>query len=147
MQLHEIRPIHKLKKKKRVGRGGKKGSSSGKGMRGQKSRSGRRMRPVIRDVIKRYPKLRGYRFKPQKFGLRLKAITVNLETLEKKFAAEEQVSPKTLLEKRIISKIKGVIPNIKILGKGEITKPLIFENCRVSESAKKKIEKAKGTIK
>jgi len=147
MQLHEIRPIHKLKKRKRVGRGGKRGTYSGKGMKGQKSRSGKRMRPVIRDVVKRYPKLRGYRFKPQKFGLKLRPLTVNLEVLEKKFAADERVAPETLLEKKIISKIKGVMPKIKILGKGELTKPLIFENCRISESAKKKIEKAKGTIK
>ncbi len=146
MQLHELRLQHKLKKKKRVGRGGKRGSSSGKGMRGQISRSGRRLRPVIRDVIKRYPKLRGYKFKPQKFGLKLQPVTVNLEILEKKFAAAETVSPQTLLEKRIISKIKGVMPKIKILGKGEIAKPLTFENCAISESAKKKIEKAKGEI-
>jgi len=147
MQLHEIKPIHKLKKRKRIGRGGKRGTYSGKGMKGQKSRSGKRLRPVIRDVIKRYPKLRGYRFKPKDFGLRSKILTVNLETLEKKFAADETVNPVTLLEKRIISKIKGIIPKVKILGKGELTKPLTFENCRISESAKKKIEKAKGTVK
>lgn len=62
MQLHELRPKHKLKKRKRIGRGGKRGTYSGRGVKGQKSRSGRRFAPVIRSLIKRYPKLRGYRF-------------------------------------------------------------------------------------
>ena len=66
MQLHELKPIHKKKQPKRVGRGGKKGTYSGRGMKGQKSRAGRRLPPVIREMIKRYPKLRGYKFKPKK---------------------------------------------------------------------------------
>ena len=63
MQLHELKPIHKLKRKKRIGRGGKRGTYSGRGIKGQKARAGRRLKPVIRDLIKRYPKLRGYKFK------------------------------------------------------------------------------------
>ncbi|KPJ73361.1 50S ribosomal protein L15, partial [Parcubacteria bacterium DG_74_1] len=49
MQLHEIKPIHKLKKSKRIGRGGKRGTYSGRGIKGQKSRAGRRFKPVIRE--------------------------------------------------------------------------------------------------
>lgn len=63
MQLHEIRPIHKLKQKKRVGRGGKKGTYCGRGVKGQKSRAGAKIRPEIRDLVKKIPKLRGYKFK------------------------------------------------------------------------------------
>lgn len=63
MQLHELRPLHRGKKRKRVGRGGKRGTYSGRGQKGQKSRAGRRLKPVIREIIKRYPKLRGYKFK------------------------------------------------------------------------------------
>src|SRR4030043_532865 len=55
----QMKPKHKLKKKKRVGRGGKRGTYSGKGIKGQKSRAGRKMVPVIRELIKKYPKLRG----------------------------------------------------------------------------------------
>jgi large subunit ribosomal protein L15 len=62
MQLHELRPIHKPHKKKRIGRGGKKGTYSGKGIKGQKSRAGRKFKPLIREIIKRYPKKRGYKF-------------------------------------------------------------------------------------
>ena len=59
MQIHQLKIIHKMKRKKRVGRGGKKGTYSGKGIKGQKSRAGKRFKPMIRDVIKRYPKLKG----------------------------------------------------------------------------------------
>lgn len=59
MQLHELQPIHQSKSKKRIGRGGKRGTYSGKGIKGQKSRAGRKIRPAIRDLIQRTPKLRG----------------------------------------------------------------------------------------
>lgn len=59
MQLHELQPKTKNKKKKRIGRGGKRGTYCGRGLKGQKSRAGRRIRPAVRDVILRIPKLRG----------------------------------------------------------------------------------------
>lgn len=142
MQLHQLHPKHKLKKKKRVGRGGKRGTYSGRGIKGQKARAGRKLVPVIRGVIKRYPKLRGYRFRK---GGKNVAI-VNVGILDKKFNDSEIITPKILLERRLIRRIKGKIPQVKILGKGELTKKLIIENCEVSKSAKKKIEKAKGEI-
>jgi large subunit ribosomal protein L15 len=66
MQLHELKPRHKLKKKKRVGRGGKRGTYSGRGQKGQLARAGRKLKPIVREIIKRYPKLRGYKFKARK---------------------------------------------------------------------------------
>ncbi|MBA7611176.1 50S ribosomal protein L15 [subsurface metagenome] len=136
MQLHELKPIHKKKTRKRVGRGGKRGTYSGKGMKGQKSRSGKRLKPAIRSLIKRYPKLRGYKFKPQT----AKPAIINLEVLEKKFKTGDKVNPQTLLEKGLIRKIKGKIPLVKILAKGKITKSLTVEGCLLSKSAKEKIK-------
>lgn len=66
MQLNQLKPKIKNKNSKRVGRGGKRGAYSGKGLKGQKSRAGRKIRPQIRDIIKRIPKKRGYRFKSRK---------------------------------------------------------------------------------
>jgi len=143
MQLHQLRPKHKLKKRKRVGRGGKHGSYSGKGIKGQKSRSGARFQPIIRQIIKRYPKLRGYKFK----GFKSKEVVLNIGILEKKFESGEKVSPQTLIEKKIIRKIKGRIPKVKILGEGDIKKTLFIEGLKFSKSAKEKIEKAGGQIK
>jgi large subunit ribosomal protein L15 len=142
MQIHEIRPKHKWKKRKRVGRGGKRGTYSGRGQKGQKSRAGRRLEPAIRGLIKRYPKLRGYRFK----GMGNKIAVLNVGILDKKFSSGDKISPETLIKSRIIRKIKGKIPEVKILGEGEITKKLKVLGCRVSRQAKEKIEKAGGSI-
>jgi len=142
MQLHEIRPNHKKKKRKRVGRGGKRGTYSGRGMKGQRSRAGRRMKPAIRSLIKRYPKLRGYRFNPT----RLKPAVVNIGILEKKFKSDEIVSPETLLKHGLIRKIKGKTPAVKILAEGKLTKKLVIERCVLSKTAKSKIEKLGGKI-
>jgi len=147
MQLHQLKPIHKLKKRKRIGRGGKRGTYSGRGMKGQRARAGRKMKPVIRELIKKYPKLRGYRQKLKAQNSKLKTAILNLEVLEKKFNTGEKITPEILLEKRIIRKIKGKMPLVKILAKGEISKKLIIEGCQMSESAKEKIERAGGQIK
>jgi len=143
MQLHELQPIHKMRKIKRVGRGGKRGTYSGKGLKGQKARAGRKTEPIIRKIIKRYPKLRGYRFK----SITPEIAVVNLDALEKKFEAGSVVSPKSLLEKKLIRRIKGRVPEVKILGQGELKKALTIEGCGASKSAKEKIEKAGGSLK
>jgi len=142
MQLHKVRPIHKKKKRKRVGRGGKRGTYSGRGIKGQKARSGRRLKPAIREFIKKYPKLRGYKFKP----VGEKPVVINVGVLEKKFKAGSIVSPQTLLNKGLIRKMKGKVPKVKILGKGKITKALIIKGCEFSKSAREKIEKAGSQI-
>jgi len=145
MQLHELKPIHKRKKRKRVGRGGKRGTYSGRGIKGQKSRAGRKLKPFIRELIKRYPKIRGHKAEIKNSKLNL--VVLNLDDLEKNFNSGERINPSILLAKKIISKIKGRMPLVKILGKGEITKPLEIENCQLSKQAKEKIEKAGGKIK
>ena len=143
MQLHELSPKHKHRIKKRVGRGGKKGTYSGRGMKGQKSRAGRKLKPEIRSIIKRYPKLRGYSFNI----LETKPFVVGIGILEKKFEKGETVNPKTLLGKKIVRRMKGRAPKIKILSGGKLTKALNIEGCSVSEKAKKIIEKAGGKVK
>ncbi|MBM3250685.1 MAG: 50S ribosomal protein L15 [Candidatus Nealsonbacteria bacterium] len=146
MQLHELKPNHKLKKRKRIGRGGKRGTYSGRGIKGQKSRAGRKFAPIIRELIKKYPKLKGYKLKSKKRRQESKTTIVNLEVLESKFKPDEKITPETLLEKKIISKIKGRMPKVKILGKGEITKAINIEDCLISKSAKEKIKKAGGHV-
>ncbi len=144
MQLHQLKPLHQPKEKKRLGRGGKKGTYCGRGVKGQKSRSGRKLKPIIREILKKYPKLRGVGFK-KNFLAYLSAV-INVETLEKNFEPGEKVTPQVLVEKKIIRKIKGKIPKVKILGRGEITKALTVEGCLFSKKAKEKIEKAGGKI-
>ncbi len=141
--MHQIQPKHKLKEKKRIGRGGKKGTYSGRGMKGQKSRAGGKKQPIIRELIKRYPKLKGYRFR----SVRTKPFAINLDVLEAKFDSGSKINPEILLDKKMVRRIKGRVPKIKILGNGEIKKSFIIENCFVSKKAKEIIEKNKGSIK
>ena len=143
MQINQLQPKHKSKNRKRVGRGGKKGTYSGKGIKGQASRAGRKMVPIIRELIKRYPKLKGYR----RFVLQDYATVVNLDVLDKETTNGEVINPENLIKKKIIRMMKGNIPKVKILGGGKLSKKLIIENCKVSITAKEAIEKAGGTIK
>lgn len=142
MQLHQLKPKIKKKKKKRIGRGGKRGTYSGKGMKGQKARAGRKIRPQMRDIIKKLPKKRGYRFNV----IKKKPFAVNLDILEKHFNKNEKITPQILLGKGIIEKSKNFLPEVKLLGKGEITKPLLVSECQISKQARDKIEKAGGKI-
>ena len=103
----------------------------------------RGMAKLFPELIKRYAKLRGYRSKE----MGEKPQTLNLDILNKNFEKGEKVSPRILLERRIIRKTSNTIPQIKICSGGEITKALVFENCLFSEGAKKKISKAGGEIK
>ncbi|MDD2732209.1 MAG: uL15 family ribosomal protein [Candidatus Pacebacteria bacterium] len=143
MQIHQLKPIHRVKRKKRVGRGGKRGTYSGRGQKGQKSRAGRKMAPIVREVIKRYPKLKGYRRK----NINNKIIVFNLDLLNKKFNDSETISLKTLAEKGLISVKDRRNYSVKILGKGDIDKKLVIEGIKFSKTAKDKIEKLKGIVK
>src|SRR3989344_771134 len=63
MQIHNLKRTHKNKKDRMVGRGGKHAKTSGRGGKGQTARAGNKRRPELRDIIKKLPKNRGYRFK------------------------------------------------------------------------------------
>ncbi len=141
MQLHQVKPKIKKRKIKRIGRGGKRGGYSGRGIKGQKSRAGRKIRPQWRDILKKIPKKRGY----SSPSLKKKPLVVNLSDIEKKFKENEKITPQSLLEKGIIRKTKGMLPEVKLLGGGEITKKFLVAECQISKSAKEKIEKAGGS--
>ncbi len=145
MQIHEIKPTIKKKHKKRVGRGGKRGTYSGKGIKGQKSRAGAGIKPGFRGgdtpLWKKFHKARGASKKvdAKKRGFQFrhpKPEVVNFRDLNKRFSEGEIVSPKTLLEKRLVKKIKH---GVKILGKGELRKKLAFKNVGMSKSVKERI--------
>jgi len=142
MQLHQLKPNHKAKKPKRIGRGGSHGTYSGKGIKGQKARSGRKLKPIIRDFLKRYPKLRGHRLQV----LPNLIISVNLKNIEKSFKVGEKVTPKSLVKKGLVSFSGNQIPKIKILGNEELTKSLVFQGLFFSKASLEKIKKAKGKI-
>jgi len=143
MQTHQLIKSVSVKKSKRVGRGGKRGTYSGKGGKGQTARSGRNFRPIVREVLKRYPKLRGYKNRPVGFCVQ----TVSVGALELKFDKGDTVSPRTLVAKKMVARASGRYPQVKILMGGQLSKTLTVKGCAVSAPAKEMIEKAGGTIK
>lgn len=143
VMIHQIKPKTQRKRQKTVGRGGKRGKTSGRGHKGQKAHAGGRIRPEMRDIIKRFPKKRGYRFK----SFRSKPATVSIADIARVFKSREEISPKSLVEKKLIDKEGGRIPKVKILSDGEIKKKITVSDCLLSKTAAEKIKKAGGQIK
>mgnify|MGYP000237318840 CR=1 FL=1 len=130
MMIHELK--FKIKKKKRKGRGRSRGNYSGRGQKGQKSRAGRNIKDQNLERILKLPKKRGWKFK----SLKEKPKVINLDLLDKLFKEGEIVNENTLLEKNIIKKGE----KYKILGRGKLSKKLIFENVNISKKALEKIK-------
>lgn len=140
--MNQLKPKTRPKKPKRIGRGGKRGTYSGRGIKGQKARAGRKIRPELRDIIKKLPKKRGYRFK----SFREKPQVVNVGVLDKIFENGAEVNPQTLLKAGVIETKGKKMPQVKLLGNGNLAKKLLVSKCQISASAKEKIEKAGGKI-
>ena len=145
MQSNTLKKVHPNKRSVQVGRGGTRGKTSGRGGKGQTARAGHKVRPEIRDMIKRIPKLRG-RGKNIFQSFQAKATPVNLKLIEKHFSVGDVVTPEVLVAKGLAKLIAGENSLVKILATGEVTKKFSFKGCKVSASAKVKIEKAGGTV-
>ncbi len=142
MQKHNLKRKTENKKSQSVGRGGKRGKTAGRGTKGQKARAGRKLRPEMRDIIKKLPKLRGYAF--NRIGE--KAVTLNISKIGETFENGNEVSLKTLIEKGLIKKGQDA----KIVSSGKDTsfsKKLTFTGVKLSESAKKAVVASGGEVK
>ncbi|MFY9462988.1 MAG: uL15m family ribosomal protein, partial [Candidatus Sungiibacteriota bacterium] len=136
MQIHQLKRTHAQKYARRVGRGGKRGTYSGRGIKGLGARAGGKFRPEERDIIKRIPKLRGYRFP----SFQQKPAIVNLDTIERRYAAGDTISPASLVAKGLVVRARGRAPKVKILARGESKKKFIFKNVVFSIAAKTKLK-------
>jgi large subunit ribosomal protein L15 len=145
MKLHDLRPAKGSKKgKKRVGRGDSSGhgKTAGRGTKGQNSRSGGGVPPYFEGgqlpLVRRLPRMRGFVniFKTQ-------FATVNLDRLNERFEAGAEVTPATLTE---VGLIKSPSLFVKVLGRGELEKPLTIKAHGFSTTAKAKIEAVGGSI-
>ena len=144
MKLHTIAPAAGSKTDaKRLGRGigSGLGKTSGKGHKGQWARSGGGVRPGFEGgqmpLTRRLPK-RGFTniFKKE-YNI------VNLWDLEC-FEANAVINEQVLLETGILSKAQPY--GLKVLGGGEVTKPLTVQAAYVTATAKEAIEKAGGKV-
>ncbi|MBQ8844424.1 MAG: 50S ribosomal protein L15 [Candidatus Gastranaerophilales bacterium] len=145
MQIQNLRPADGEKTKSfRVGRGigSGKGKTSGKGHKGQWARSGGGVRPGFEGgnipLIRKIP-IRGF----NNYNFRKRYSTVNVGSLEI-YEPNTEITLELLYADRVVGKIE---PNgLKVLGGGELTKPLIIKASKFTDSAKEKIEKVGGKI-
>jgi large subunit ribosomal protein L15 len=152
LNLSNLKPAQARKDRKRIGRGlgSGKGRYSGRGLKGQKSRSGsHKMRPGFEGgqnpLYMRLGKLRG-QFSKDAMPVgphRTSTAPVNVAALEERFDAGGEVTPESLVEKRVL---KNTRTDVKILGNGELTKNLSVTAHAVSATAREKIEAAGGTV-
>ena len=144
MKLNDLRPnLGKRKRRKRVGRGiaAGQGKTAGRGMKGQGARAGGGKGPYFEGgqlpLVRRLPFKRGFTninkiyYKPINVG----ALTV--------FEAGTEVDPE-LLEKSGL--IKKTSEPVVVLGDGALEVALTVKAHRFSESARRKIEEAGGSI-
>lgn len=144
MKLHDLHPSPGSKtKRKRLGRGPGSGlgKTSGKGHKGLLARSGRANQIGFEGgqmpLARRLPK-RGFTniFRREYSVINIKALSAQEDTTDFNLATYKEWG---WLKKRH--------PRVKILGVGDINRPIVVEAHKFSESAKQKIEKAGGQAK
>jgi large subunit ribosomal protein L15 len=149
--LHNLKPAPGSRKaRKRVGRGEGSGTgkTTGRGQKGWGSRSGAKRRVRFEGgqnpIHMRMRKLRGPHMKKSMpfEAFRTHTQTVNLLDLENRFEAGAAVTLEAMHAKGLGTR-KGV--PVKILAKGELTKPLTVHAHAFSAAAREKIEAAGGT--
>jgi large subunit ribosomal protein L15 len=150
--LHNLKPAPGSRRpRKRVGRGEGSGlgKTSGRGQKGAGSRSGAKDRARFEGgqmpIHMRMRKLRGpHMKKSMPFEMfRTHTQGVNVQDLEARFDAKAEVTLEALKASGLAK--KDGVP-VKILAKGEITKPLTVHAHKFSASAKEAIEAAGGTV-
>ena len=141
MKLEDLQPAAGSKKKdKRVGRGvgSGHGKTSCKGHKGQKARSGGTKGPAFEGgqmpLQRRLPK-RGFK---NHFSVEFAIINLkDINTLKDM----DIITPEALLEKGVIKNLKS---GLKVLGEGEIQRPVTIKADAFSASALTKIVAAGG---
>ena len=141
IRFHHLKPTPgSTKSKIRKGRGeaGKRGKTAGRGTKGT---GARKTVPAYFEggqipLYRRIPKLKGLKNTPK-----MSYVVVNVSDLQDK-NLKGDIDPE-ILQKNGLTRKKGFV---KILGNGEITNSVNVKAHAVSESAKKKIEDAGGTV-
>jgi large subunit ribosomal protein L15 len=152
LSLSSLKPAQARKARKRVGRGlgSGKGRYSGRGIKGQKARSGSHKLPAGFEggqmpIDMRLGKLRGATSADaMPIGpFRTYSQPVNIGELERRFDKGAEVTPEALKASGLIRKVSV---DVKVLGRGELTKALSVSAHGFSRSAVAKIEGAGGTV-
>ena len=144
MRLNDLYPFPEERKgRKRVGRGAGSGlgGTSGKGHKGQNDRSGGGVRPGLEGgqmpLQGRLPK-RGFK----NYLFKVTYEVINLDRLLAAFPDQKEITLEDIYSRGLV---KSAL--VKILGEGEVTRPVSIEAFRFSQSAKDKILAAGGEVK
>jgi large subunit ribosomal protein L15 len=149
--LHNLKPAPGSRhRRKRVGRGEGSGTgeTSGRGQKGAGSRSGSKRRTRFEGgqnpIHMRMRKLRGPHMKKSMpfEPFRTHTQPVNLGDLDERFESGAAVTLEALVAKGLGTR-KGI--PVKILAKGELSKPLTVHAHGFSKAAREQIEAAGGT--
>ena len=145
MKIENLKPAQGATTKKvRIGRGigSGIGKTSGKGHKGQWARSGGGVKAGFEGgnipMIRKLP-IRGF----NNYNFRKNYSTVNVGDLEI-FDANTVITEELLYDYRVIGKREAY--GLKVLGNGELTKPLTIKAKKATKSAIEKVEKAGGKI-
>ncbi len=145
MNIQSLRPAENSRfKQKRLGRGigSGVGKTSGKGHKGQNARSGGGVRVGFEGgqmpLIRKLPR-RGF----NNALFRKNYTVINVSDLNR-FDDKSVVDANSLIEKGLVSKIAEY--GVKVLGNGKLEKSLTVKLNKFSESAKKKIIEANGSV-
>ncbi|MBQ8604612.1 MAG: 50S ribosomal protein L15 [Oscillospiraceae bacterium] len=142
MMLHELKPAAgstKAAKRKGRGHGSGNGKTAGYGHKGQKARSGAKKAGFEGGQLPLQRRLPKVGFNNSVFATNYAII--NVCDLEERFEANSVVDEAAVVASGLVKKVND---GIKVLGRGEITKPLTVELKAFSASAKEKIEAAGG---
>lgn len=142
MMLHELKPAEgstKAAKRKGRGHGSGNGKTAGYGHKGQKARSGVKKAGFEGGQLPLQRRLPKVGFDNSVFATVY--TTINVKDLEERFEAGSVVDEAAVVASGLVKKVND---GIKVLGNGEITKPLTVQLKAFSATAKEKIEKAGG---
>jgi len=121
--------------------GSGRGKTCGRGHNGARSRSGWSGRGMWGGQIPLFRRLPKVGFSNAPF--RTEYAEVNLERL-RVFAPQTHVTPQLLRERGIVKQLKN--GGVKVLGRGELDRPLTVRAHAFSASARAKIESAGGRV-
>jgi len=142
--LHATPGSRKSRRRLGRGHGSGRGKTAGKGTKGQKARAGGGVPAHFQGgtlgLIHGLPQKRGIHFRGP-FG-KVRPEAVNVADLEQ-FESNAVIDQATLVAAGLVDKKAKAV---KILGAGELTKPLTVEAHAFSEGARQKIEQAGGTV-
>jgi large subunit ribosomal protein L15 len=140
MKLHHLRPGSGVQKKRRKGRGraAGQGKTAGRGTKGYLARHTKRVgfEGGQMPLTRRVPKKPGFTNRNRE-----EFAVVNLDRLAAKFQANATVTPESLVQAGLIRKSLPV----KVLGGGEIDRPLTVQAHAFTRTARQKLEQAGGT--